>query len=144
MAALFVFLNVPTYFHCDYDSLVNKIVTSCLFFFGWGWSFFVTLISDIYLILSLQELSENDRQGKFYEEKLFQAKTALMKIKNALNDEEMKRGNTRILAEDTSDSTHLYAGDLLTQVLSNFLKEDCAKISDMKLRNEEVCLTFKI
>ena len=94
--------------------------------------------------MSPQELSENDRQGKFYEEKLFQAKTALMKIKNAIKDEEMKRGNTRIFTEDTSDGSHLYAGDLLTQVLSNFLKEDCAKISDMKLRNQEVCLTFKI
>lgn len=94
--------------------------------------------------MSLQELSENDRQGKFYEEKHFQTETALMKIKNALKDEEMKRGNTKILTEDISDGSHLYAGDLLTQVLSNFLKDDCAKISHMKLRNQEVCLTFTI
>ena len=54
----------------------------------------------------------------------------------------MKRGNTNVLTEITSDYHRLYTGDFLTQVLSNFLKEDEAKISDVKLRNQEVSLTL--
>ncbi|CAB3994582.1 Hypothetical predicted protein [Paramuricea clavata] len=90
------------------------------------------------LELRNEELSDSEKRIKINEEKLSQAQTALVKVHSVLKDEETKRESTNILTGVTSDYHHLYTGDLLTQVLSNFLKEDEAKISDMKLRNQEV------
>jgi hypothetical protein len=95
-----------------------------------------------YISFFLQELSNSEKRIKINEEKLSQAQTALVKVHSFLKDEETKRGSTNILTGVTSDYHHLYTGDLLTQVLSNLLKEDEAKISHMKLRNHEVSLAY--
>ena len=92
-------------------------------------------------IFHLQNISDREKREKLEGEKFSQAQTALAKIYNVLKDEEVKRGNSKILTERTCDHDHLYTtGDLLAQVLSNILKEDGERISDMKLKNLEVNL----
>ena len=64
----------------------------------------------------------------------------LVKIQNVLKSEEAKRGGTSRLAEITTDYEDPNTGDLLIHVLSNCLREDDTRITELVMRSQEVSI----